>query len=69
MFKRFTEKQKQRCFNTSLITLGALFLVGLIVGIVGAVSGNVFMIGIGIGMAAMITAAGVAFRENNLARD
>jgi hypothetical protein len=67
MFKRFTERQKQKCLEQSLATLGVVFVVSLIVGIVGAVSGNPLMIGVGIGIASMIAVVGIGVRENNLA--
>lgn len=66
MWKGFTQQQKQMFLSKGTTTLGIIFVVSLIVGIVGAVSGNILMIGVGVGLASMAAVAGVGIRRRTL---
>ncbi len=47
--------------------MSTTFVVSLSLAIVGGLSGNVVLLGIGLGIACAITLAGVVIRERNIA--
>ena len=48
-------------------SISVLFLAGIVMAIVGGVSGNPVVFGVGLGMAAVATVAGIGIREHNIA--
>ena len=48
-------------------SISVLFLAGIVMAIVGGVSGNPVAFGVGLGMAVVATVAGIGIREHNIA--
>jgi hypothetical protein len=65
-YRRLSEVTKEKLFVAGSVGMTTAFVVGISLAIVGGISGNLVMFGIGLGVACAITFAGIVIRERNL---
>jgi hypothetical protein len=66
-YRNLSEQVKEKLFVAGSLGMSSTFVVSLSLAIVGGLSGNVVLLGIGLGLACAITLAGVVIRERNIA--
>ena len=66
MSRGLSEKIRERLFDIGASTTVLLFVAGIAMATVGGLSGNVVLLGVGLGIAVTITVAGIIARERNL---
>jgi hypothetical protein len=66
MAKGFRNLSAETLFAIKANTTLLLFIAGIAMAVVGGLSGNVVLLGVGLGIAVVITVGGVVIRERNI---